>query len=50
MDFEDLESVYKLEKFGLSRHLPTVFLSEFCLTYVQNDTSDQVTHSDNTND
>ncbi|EAN31486.2 Leucine carboxyl methyltransferase family protein [Theileria parva strain Muguga] len=42
MDFEDLESVYKLEKFGLSRHLPTVFLSEFCLTYVQNDTSDQV--------
>eukprot|EP00375_Theileria_parva_P001098 XP_763769.1 hypothetical protein [Theileria parva strain Muguga] len=42
MDFEDLESVYKLEKFGLSRHLPTVFLSEFCLTYVQNDTSDQI--------
>ncbi|XP_952809.1 leucine carboxyl methyltransferase, putative [Theileria annulata] len=42
MNFEDLESVYKLEEKGLSRELPTVFLSEFCLTYVQNDVSDKV--------
>ncbi|BAM42402.1 leucine carboxyl methyltransferase [Theileria orientalis strain Shintoku] len=42
MDFENLEEVYKLEDHGVSRDLPTFFLSEFCLTYVENDKSDKV--------
>ncbi|UKK02447.2 leucine carboxyl methyltransferase [Theileria orientalis] len=42
MDFENLEEVYKLEQHGISRDLPTFFLSEFCLTYVENDKSDKV--------